>query len=118
TSPMEADEELSALIRPPVTPKPESFSDWRESRYSHWAQEIARAAGATLLLRDGSTWLVSSEGERLLRTPERLKRLWFETWTILRIEYPDLCRLTTTTQRARKRANRARRAKRAAKRRR
>jgi hypothetical protein len=70
-----------------TSPKPDFFVDWREEQYWHDAQRIAYALGAAVISRDGSTWLVTDEGERLVCAPERPKRIWFETWKALRTQF-------------------------------
>jgi hypothetical protein len=67
------------------------FRDEKERDYWHMAQDIAYRAGASLVERDGSSWLVSDEGERLVC--ERAERLWFDTWKVLHAWYPGLSRL-------------------------
>ena len=76
-----------------VSPKPATFTDERERDYWHAAQDIAYRAGATLVLRESATWLVSDDGERLVCDPRRPERVWYETWLALHREFPELSRL-------------------------
>jgi hypothetical protein len=69
---------------------PGSFSSETERAYWHMAQDIAYRAGLSLAARDGSSWLVGDDGERLVC--DRPERLWFETWRVLDAEFPDLSR--------------------------
>ncbi len=76
-----------------VSPKPASFASEFELDYWHSAQDIAFRANAALIVRDGATWLVGDDGERLICTPSRPDKIWFETWRVLRREFPALSRL-------------------------
>ena len=50
-------------------------------------------AGMSLILRDGSAWIMSDEGERLVCEPQDPGHVWFETWLVLHNEYGRLSRL-------------------------
>ena len=67
------------------SPEPTHFSDDREREYWHMAQNIAFRAGVSLIERDGCSWLISDDNERMIC--ENKKRLWFETWMVMRDEY-------------------------------
>ena len=49
------------------------------------AQNIAFRAGVSLIERDGCSWLISDDNERMIC--ENKTRLWFETWMVMRDEY-------------------------------
>ena len=74
-----------------VSPKPTWFPDDKERSYWHMAQDIAYRAGVSLVEREGSSWLVTDDGDRLVC--ERPERIWFETWRVLHSEYSELSRL-------------------------
>jgi hypothetical protein len=76
-----------------ISPKPTSFADHREQDYWHEAQDIAFRAGASLVVRDKASWLISDDGDRLICEPQQPERIWYETWRILNQEYPLLSRL-------------------------
>jgi hypothetical protein len=69
---------------------PAWFLDDKERDYRHMAQDIAYRAGLSLVERDGSSWLVGDDGERLVC--ERPERLWFQTWRVLHEEFDRLSR--------------------------
>ncbi len=73
------------------SPMPRWFLDDKERDYWHMAQDIAFRASVSLVERDGSSWVVADDGERLVC--ERTERLWFQTWRVLHAEYPKLSRL-------------------------
>ena len=74
-----------------ISPMPNSFSSAKERHYWHMAQDIAYRAGVSLCLRDGSTWLVSDDGERRVCDPQEL--IWYRTWLVLHDEFGRLSRL-------------------------
>jgi hypothetical protein len=74
-----------------ISPMPAWFLDDKERDYWHMAQDIVYRAGLSLVERDGSSWLVGNDGERLVC--ERPERLWFETWKVLHEEFRGLSRL-------------------------
>lgn len=76
-----------------ISPVPERFANKSEKDYWHSTQDIAYRAGMSLVLRDGSAWIVSDEGERLVCEPQIPGRIWFETWLALHDEYGRLSRL-------------------------
>jgi len=76
-----------------ISPIPPSFTSPDEKDYWHEAQDIAFRAGASLIVRDGTTWLVSDDGERLVCEPDEPSRLWYKTWLVLDREFPALSRL-------------------------
>ena len=41
-------------------------------------------SGLSLIERDGCSWLISDDGERMIC---QNKKLWFETWMVMREEY-------------------------------
>lgn len=69
---------------------PETFVHENERDYWHMSQDIAYRAGLSLIERDGASWLVGDDSERLIC--ERTERLWFETWRILDNEFGRLSR--------------------------
>lgn len=75
------------------SPKPTSFSYHHEEEYWHSAQDIAYRAGASLVERDGSTWLIFDHDEQLVCTPQDPRRIWFETFKQLNDDFPFLSRL-------------------------
>ncbi|MBL1215918.1 MAG: hypothetical protein D8M59_00300 [Planctomycetes bacterium] len=78
----------------PISPKPNSFASDAEADYWHTSQDIAYRAGMSLVLDEGSTWLVSPDKEREhICTPADPKDIWFETWCQLEARYPLLSRL-------------------------
>jgi hypothetical protein len=77
----------------PISPKPEQFATETERSYWHSAQDIAFRAGASLFERDGSSWLKTASGERLLCESADRFRFWYKTWLVLMDEYPKLSRL-------------------------
>lgn len=76
-----------------VSPKPAAFADQREREYWHAAQDIAFRAGASLVARGGATWLIQDGGERLVCEPRKPERIWYETWLVLKREFPHFSRL-------------------------
>jgi hypothetical protein len=74
-----------------ISPQPAWFPDEKERHYWHMAQDIAYRAGVALVEREGSSWLVGEDGERLVC--EHPDRLWFETWRVLHEEFGRLSRL-------------------------
>ena len=77
----------------PVSQKPASFVNDREAHYWHAAQDIAFRAAASLVLRDDGTWLVFADHEELICQPLEPDCIWYETWYVLRHEFPALSRL-------------------------
>lgn len=75
------------------SPKPSSFNYHHEEDYWHSAQDIAYRAGASLIERDGGTWLLFDDGEQLVCIPSDHRRIWFETWKCLHNDFPFLSRL-------------------------
>jgi hypothetical protein len=76
-----------------VSPKPTQFNQRHEEQYWHEAQDIAFLAGASLVERDGCTWLLFDDREQLICQPQDSSRIWFETWAKLKDEFPLLTRL-------------------------
>lgn len=74
-----------------ISRQPAWFPNDNERDYWHMAQDIAYRAGVSLVERDGSSWLVGDDGERLVC--ERPERLWFQTWRVLQEEFRGLSRL-------------------------
>lgn len=77
----------------PNSPMPDSFASDNDRQYWHEAQDIAFRAGKSLVYRDGATWLVSPGEEVIVCRPTNPERVWFETWTVLKKEYPLLSRM-------------------------
>ena len=77
----------------PISPKPQSFTSDKERDYWHSAQDIAYRAGVAIVERDGASWLITSEGERLLYRPTEEGVLWWQSWLRLKELYPALDRL-------------------------
>jgi hypothetical protein len=77
----------------PVSPVPANFTDQRERDYWHMAQDIAFRAGASLVMRDGATWLLSEVDEQIVCEPQRPDRVWYETWLALNRRFPLLSRI-------------------------
>lgn len=69
---------------------PAWFLDEKERDYWHEAQDIAYRAGVSIMERDGCSWLVEVSVERMICGPA--ERLWYETWKILKSEFPRLTR--------------------------
>jgi len=59
-----------------VSPKPPHFNYRDEEDYWHSAQDIAFRAGASLIERDGSTWLLFDDREQLVCHASRLTPHW------------------------------------------
>ncbi len=77
----------------PVSPKPQAFTSDKERDYWHEAQDIAYRAGVAIVERDGASWVVTPEGEKLLHRPSEPGTLWWQTWLRLKEQYPSLSRL-------------------------
>ncbi len=75
------------------SPKPTAFHDHREEEYWHSAQDIAYRAGASLVERNGTTWLMFDAGEQLVCRPQDPRRIWFVTLKHLDSDFPFLSRL-------------------------
>lgn len=80
-------------MRRRISPMPAHFLGESEKDYWHTAQDIAYRIGASLVERDGSSWLVSDDGERLLVSGKDSACLWYSTYLILDREYPEASRL-------------------------
>ncbi len=74
-----------------ISPKPAWFRDEKERWYWHEAQDIAYRADASLIERNGSSWLVTDDGERMICEPT--DRLWYRTWFVLQEEFSEHKRL-------------------------
>jgi len=58
---------------------PKTFTGPRERGYWHAAQDIAYGANASVFERDGKSWLLDDNGERMLVDPAKPATLWHET---------------------------------------
>src|SRR5438552_12454522 len=76
----------------PVSPIPKTFSSEKEREYWHMAQDIAYGAGVAILEREGASWLVLPDGERLIYRPTEDGVLWWQTWLRLKELYPEMAR--------------------------
>ena len=56
------------------------------------AQDIAYGAGVAILEREGASWLVLPDGERLIYRPTEDGVLWWQTWLRLKELYPEMAR--------------------------
>ena len=72
---------------------PQSFASPKERDYWHMAQDIAYRAGVGVVERDGASWLITAEGEKLLSHPSESGGLWWQSWLRLNELYPGLSRL-------------------------
>lgn len=72
---------------------PPSFASEKERDYWHMAQDIACRAGVAIIERDGASWLITSDGEKLLYRPTEDGVLWWQSWLRLKEQYPELSRL-------------------------
>jgi hypothetical protein len=72
---------------------PTSFVSEKEREYWHMAQDIAYRAGVSIVERDGASWAITLDGEKLLYRPTEDGVLWGPTWSRLKEQYPGLSRL-------------------------
>lgn len=77
----------------PVSPKPLSFTSDSERHHWHSAQDLAYRAGVAIVERDGASWLITPEGERLLYRPTEDGALWWQSRLRLEELYPGLSRV-------------------------
>jgi hypothetical protein len=57
------------------------------------AQDIAFRAEKSLVCQEGATWLLADGEQSLVCRPQRPDHLWFETWTVLDKQFPELARM-------------------------
>jgi hypothetical protein len=77
----------------PTSPQPDSFASEKERHFWQEAQDIAFRAGKALVLRDGSTWLISPDEETLVCSPQVQESVWWETLMALNQDFPALSRM-------------------------